>query len=165
MPKRLLIGYATKAGSTKETAEAIAKTLRDRAFGVDVLPFAEAGDLGAYDGFVLGAPVIGMAWHRDASAFVRANAAALKAKPTAYFLLSLAYGVGREGIKKSIPAHLCPPSALVKPVATACFGGFMAQDPPLVIKLVFGIKKDSPRDSRNWDDVRAFAEELAVKMA
>ncbi len=165
MSKRIFVGYATKTGSTKETAEAIAKTLSGRGFGVDVKPFAQAGDLGAYDGFVLGAPVNGMAWHPDASAFVRANASTLAAKPTAYFLLSLAYGVGRASMKRAIPARLAPSSALAKPVATACFGGVIATEPPIVLRLLFGIKKGSPRDSRNWDDIHAFAEGLAAKLA
>ena len=165
MSKKLFVGYATKTGSTKETAEAIAKTLKDKGFAVDVSPFSDAGDLDGYDGFLLGAPVNGMAWHPDALSFVRANAGALAAKPTAYFLLSIAYGVGRPSIKAVIPARLDPAAALVAPVAAACFGGLMAADPPLILRLAFGIKKGSPRDSRNWDDVRSFSEDVARKMA
>ena len=165
MPKKLLICYATKTGSTKETAEAIAKTLGDRGFDVDVSPYSQAADLGSYDGFILGAPVNGMAWHPDAVAFVRANAAALSAKPTAYFLLSIAYGIGRPGMRTVIPARFDPAASVVAPVASACFGGVMATDPPFVLRLAFGIKKGAPRDGRNWEDVRAFAEDLARKMA
>jgi menaquinone-dependent protoporphyrinogen oxidase len=165
MGKKLFIGYATKTGSTKETAEAIAATLRERGFEAEPAPFSQAGDLGAYDGFVLGAPVNGMAWHPDALAFVRANAASLSAKPTAFFLLSIAYGIGRPSMRRAIPARFDPAAALVAPVAAACFGGLMATDPPLVLRLAFGIKKGAPRDSRNWDEVRAFAEDVARKMA
>jgi menaquinone-dependent protoporphyrinogen oxidase len=165
MGKRLLVGYVTKTGSTREVAEAIAKELSGKGFSAEAKSLAEAGELSGYEGFVIGAPVNGMAWHPDALAFVRANKAALAAKSTAYYLLSIAYGIGRDSFRKSIPARLDPAAAIVAPVASAAFGGFMAQDPPLVLRLAFGIKKGSPRDSRNWDDVRSFAALLAAKMA
>jgi menaquinone-dependent protoporphyrinogen oxidase len=165
MAKRILVCYATKTGSTKETAESIAGTLRGKGFAVDVSPFSAAGALASYDGFVLGAPVNGMAWHPEAPAFVRANTEALSAKPVAYFLLSIAYGVGRPSMKAAIPARFAPASAIVAPVAAACFGGLMASEPPLVLRLAFGIKKGAPRDSRNWDEIASFAEEIARKMA
>jgi [ribosomal protein S5]-alanine N-acetyltransferase len=165
MAKRILVGYVTKMGSTKETAEAIAKELSSRGFSAEARALAEAGDLGRYDGVVVGAPVIGMAWHPDALAFVRDHAAALSAKPVAYFLLSIAYGIGRESMKSAIPARLDPAKAIAAPVATACFGGVMKTDPPLPLRLAFGIKKGAPRDSRNWDEVKAFAAAIAQKMA
>jgi menaquinone-dependent protoporphyrinogen oxidase len=165
MSKRIFVGYATKTGSTKETAEAIARTLEGRGFAVDLSPYSGAPDPGAYDGFVLGGPVNGMAWHPEALAFVRDHAGALAGKPTAYFLLSIAYGVGRPSIRSVIPARLDPAAAIVAPIATACFGGFMSADPPLILRLAFGIKKGAPRDSRNWDEIRSFAEDIARKMA
>jgi menaquinone-dependent protoporphyrinogen oxidase len=165
MGKNILVAYATKTGSTRETAEAIAKTLRERGLGAEARPLARAGDLAAFDGYVVGAPINGMAWLPEALAFVRDNKAALAGKPTAYFLLSIAYGVGRESIRKVVPARLDPAAAIVAPAARACFGGVMAADPPLPLRLAFGIKKGAPRDGRNWDEVRAFAEELARKMA
>lgn len=165
MAKRVLIGYVTQTGSTKEVAEAIAKELACAGLEAESRPLSEAGELGAYDGFVIGAPVNGMAWRPEALAFVRERAAELAAKPTAFFLLSMAYGVGRPSMKKTIAARLDPAAALVPPVATACFGGVAAQDPPAIIRLMFGIKKGAPRDGRNWDEVRAFAAELARKLA
>lgn len=124
MRKRILVCYATKTGSTRETAEAIAKELESKGFEAEAHALAQAGDLSSYDGVVVGAPVNGMAWHPEALAFVRDNAA-----------------------------------------AAACFGGVMQAEAPLPLRLAFGIKKGAPRDSRNWDDIRAFADEIAAKMA
>lgn len=165
MAKRILVGYVTKTGSTKETAEFIAKELSQKLFNAEARPLAEAGDLSAYDGFVLGAPVNGMAWHPEALAFVRDNTSALSQKPVAYFLLSIAYGVGRPSMRKTVPGRLDPAKAVIAPVASACFGGVMAQDPPAILRLAFGIKKGAPRDSRNWEDIKSFAAEIAQEMA
>jgi menaquinone-dependent protoporphyrinogen oxidase len=165
MGKRILVGYATNTGSTKETAEAVAKELEARGLEAEARPLAEAGDLARYDGFVIGAPVNAMAWHPAAQAFVYGNAEALAAKPAAFFLLSVAYGVGRGSLRKVVAGLLDPFKSAVAPVATAFFGGFMPKDPPLALRLAFGIKKGAPRDSRNWDEVRAFAALVAKKMA
>jgi len=165
MAKRILVGYATNTGSTKETAEVLAKELEAHGFEAEALSLAEAGDLARYDGVVVGGPVNGMAWHPAAQKFVYGNAEALAAKPAAFFLLSVAYGVGRASLRKFVSGLLEPFKSAVDPVATACFGGVMLKDPPLALRLAFGIKKGSPRDSRNWDEVKAFAAEIAKKMA
>ena len=165
MAKRILVGYATNTGSTKETAEAIAKELESKGLAAEARPLAEAGDLGQYDGFVIGAPVNAMAWHPAAQAFGYGNAEILAAKPTAFFVLSVAYGVGRGSLRKVVSGLLDPFKSAVAPVATAFFGGVMLKDPPLTLRLAFGIKKGSPLDGRNWDDVKEFAERVAKKMA
>ncbi len=165
MSKRILVVYATNTGSTKETAEFIAKELCDRGFEAEARPFAQAGDIGGYDGLVIGAPVMGMAWHPEATAFLNARALILVEKPVAYFLLSVAYGVGRASLRRFVLSLLDRAKAVAEPVATGFFGGLMLKDPPLALRLAFGIRKGSPRDSRNWDEVKAFAAEIAQKMA
>ena len=165
MARKILIAYATNTGSTKETAEAIAKELEARGFEAEALDLAQAVDPWSYDGVVVGAPVNGMAWHPAAQNFVYNNAEALASKPAAFFLLSVAYGVGRASLRKFVAGLLDRFKSAVDPVATACFGGLMLKDPPLALRLAFGIKKGAPRDSRNWDDVKAFAAEIAKKIA
>ncbi len=50
----ILVAYATKRGSTREVAESVAETLRERGFAVDLQPAATIDGLGPYDGVVLG---------------------------------------------------------------------------------------------------------------
>lgn len=165
MGKRILVGYVSRTGSTEEVARSIAKELSSKGFSAEAKSLSEPGDLAAYDGFVIGAPVNGMAWAPEALSFVQDKAAVLASKPVAYFLLSIAYGAGRPSLKAAMAARLGPPSAIVAPVATACFGGLLATDPPLVLRIAFGIKKGAPRDSRDWTAVRAFSDLLAEKFA
>jgi menaquinone-dependent protoporphyrinogen oxidase len=159
--KKLLVAYVTKTGSTKQVAEEVGKVLGAKGFGVDVLPLADVKDLAAYSVVVIGAPVNGMQWHPDAKRFVRERQAELASKPTAYFLLSLVYGAGRESLRKRIPGCLTASSALVAPVRTGVFGGVIEGEAPLILRLIFGIKKGGPRDTRDWAAIRRWAEELA----
>lgn len=86
--KRVLVTYATMAGSTAEVAHAVADQLARRGVQVDVLPLSAITDLAAYDGVVVGAPMI-MGWHRQALGFLRRNRAALQHLPVAVFVLCM----------------------------------------------------------------------------
>ena len=56
---RILVSAASKHGATAELAEAIAAELRVRGIETDLVEPNDVGDIGAYDGFVLGS-----AWTR-----------------------------------------------------------------------------------------------------
>ena len=92
MPGRILVAYASNAGSTAEVAKAVSEELAHDGAQVDVRPISElsGADLSPYDAVVVGAPMI-LGWHRDAERFVKANRAALSRVPVAFFvtLLSL----------------------------------------------------------------------------
>jgi menaquinone-dependent protoporphyrinogen oxidase len=50
----ILIAYASRYGTTREVAEAIAATLREHELNVEVLAAAAVDDLGPYGAVVLG---------------------------------------------------------------------------------------------------------------
>ena len=86
--KRILVTYATMAGSTVEVARAVGEEIAKRDVQVDVLPLGEVKGLDAYDGVVLGAPMI-MGWHRDALGFLKKNRAAFQRTPLAVFVMAM----------------------------------------------------------------------------
>jgi menaquinone-dependent protoporphyrinogen oxidase len=161
--KKVLVAYGTKTGSTKEVAEKIGAVLASSGIQADVLPLSQAKNLSGYSGFVIGAPVNGMHWFPEALSFVQNNQSALKEKPTAFFLLSVVMSGGRPSIQKRIVDCFSPASAFVSPVSVATFGGRMDSNPPLILRLVFGLKKDCPRDGRNWAAIESWAKEVAGK--
>jgi menaquinone-dependent protoporphyrinogen oxidase len=85
---RILVTFATMAGSTAETAQAVAEEIFRSGAEVDVLPLHEVRTLEGYDGVVLGAPMI-MGWHRDAQRFLKKHRAALERIPLAVFVLAM----------------------------------------------------------------------------
>jgi menaquinone-dependent protoporphyrinogen oxidase len=83
--KRILVAYATMAGSTADVAQAIAEEIARSGVQVDLRPLGELKDLAGYDGVVVGAPMI-MGWHRQALRFLRNNRAAPRHIPLAVFV-------------------------------------------------------------------------------
>ena len=85
---KILVTYATMAGSTGEVAQAIKEEIEKRGFEVQVLPIGEVKDLQPYDGVVVGGPMI-MGYHRQALKFLKRNRQMLRQIPFAVFVLAM----------------------------------------------------------------------------
>ena len=82
---RALLVYASKHGSTREIADAIAAELRVAFAEVDVHEAATAPAPSGYDAVVVGGPMI-MGWHRDAEKYVKKQKDQLASVPFALFV-------------------------------------------------------------------------------
>ncbi|MBE0686130.1 MAG: flavodoxin, partial [Anaerolineaceae bacterium] len=70
MLKKVLVGYATRYGSTKEVAETIACFVRESGFEVDVCQVRDIKTLTDYNAVILGAPLFMFHWHKDILRFL-----------------------------------------------------------------------------------------------
>lgn len=84
---KVLIGYATAHGSTREIAERLGARLGRHGLDADVQELAHVVDPGRYDAYVLGSAVHDQRWLPEARAFVAEHAPELAAKPV--WLLSV----------------------------------------------------------------------------
>jgi menaquinone-dependent protoporphyrinogen IX oxidase len=82
---RALVVYATKHGSTREIADAVATELRAAFRDVDVREAGSAPPPSGYDAVVVGGPMI-MGWHRDAERYVKKHRDQLASVPFALFV-------------------------------------------------------------------------------
>jgi menaquinone-dependent protoporphyrinogen IX oxidase/ribosomal protein S18 acetylase RimI-like enzyme len=86
--KRILIAYASMAGSTAEVARVVGDELAAGGLQVDVLPIEQVAALTGYDGVVVGGPMI-LGWHRGARRFLHRHRAELQRLPLAVFVLAM----------------------------------------------------------------------------
>ena len=96
---RALLVYATKHGSTREVADAVAEELRAAFAEVDVSEASSAPSPGAYDAVVVGGPMI-MGWHKHAERYLKRHKAELADVPFALFVTAASLtedGVDRVG--------------------------------------------------------------------
>jgi menaquinone-dependent protoporphyrinogen oxidase len=82
---RALLVYATKHGSTREVADAVAAELRGAFGDVDVREAASAPPPAGYDAVVVGGPMI-MGWHKDAARYLKRYRGQLSSVPFALFV-------------------------------------------------------------------------------
>jgi menaquinone-dependent protoporphyrinogen IX oxidase len=107
MKKKILIAYATNAGSTADVAELVKNTIENKEIQVELKPVNDVINLDAYDAVVVGAPMI-VGWHRDAKKFLRDHQAELAAKPFACFLTAMSLTVTRESQIDGVPIQVDP---------------------------------------------------------
>lgn len=157
---RVLVAYATKRGSTREVAEAIATTLQERGARADLRAAADCRELNEYRAVVLGGALYMGRWHRDARAFLKRHSTALETRPIAIF----AMGPQKTDEKSVRSARQQLDNALKRfrdldPVAIAIFGGVI--DPA---KLRFPFNRMKPSDARDWTAIRSWAVDLASRL-
>lgn len=88
---KIAIVYATTDGQTRRIARFCADRLADAGHAVELLHVGDAGDLelGRFDAAVLAASVHLQGYQKEFRAWVRAQAAALAARPTLFLSVSL----------------------------------------------------------------------------
>jgi menaquinone-dependent protoporphyrinogen oxidase len=153
----VLVAYATKHGSTAEVAEAIAAELEERGLEVELAPAREVNELDGYSAVVLGGAIYMGRWHHDARAFLGRHRRALADLPVAIF------GMGPltteeedvRGSRRQLEHALSKVRGLL-PATVAVFGGVV--DPA---KLRFPFTHIPASDARDWDAIRAWADEVA----
>lgn len=164
MGKRVLVGYATGKGSTEGVAEAIGTTLGERGHSVDVKPMSARPSLDGYDAVVLGSAVNGSTWLPEAISFVEANKQALGNLPVAVFCVhAMNFGDKPKPTKRRL-AYLNDVRALVTPCDEGFFGGVapLGEDTSLILRAAFKAFGGEAGDTRDWDAIRAWAEQVPV---
>ena len=82
---RMLIGYASRFGSTRDIAIRIADAVRTHGNEVDVRSVDQISDFDPYDAVVFGSGVYDGSWTVEATDLVRRHAAVLARKPVWLF--------------------------------------------------------------------------------
>lgn len=160
----ILVTYATRYGSTKETAEKIAGTLREFGFRVDLEPVREVHSLAGYQAIVLGAPIEIGRWHGDARRFLSENRRALAMMPVAVFALGPLHRDESEirEARGQFDKELAK-FDWFKPAAIQVFvGRFDPTKLSFPASLFMG--KIPASDEMDWEAIRVWAKELPAAL-
>jgi len=159
----VLVTYATRYGSTEETAQAVAQTLRDHGIAVEFRAVKDVPSVDRYGAVVLGAALYMGRLHKDARRFLAAQRDRLATVPVALFVPGPVdkrekdWTGAQQQVDKALARH-----PWLKPVACEIVGG--AFDPKLLgfpFKLIPAIRKIPASDARDWTKIRHWASALA----
>jgi menaquinone-dependent protoporphyrinogen oxidase len=165
----ILVAYETAHGSTTGIAEAIAQAMQEAGAEVTVERCRKVEDVSGYDAFVIGSPIWVGKWLKPAAVFLKRNADAIAKHPHAIFLATAA--AGHEAHKPAVMRDYVPKVlGLVPnldPVAIGNFAGVLNFPRyPLPMRLIMaGISRSGGgptngyNDFRDWDEIKAWAEE------
>ena len=167
MEGKILVAYATKYGSTREVAEAVATALTEKGLPVDLQPARSVRSLDRYNAVVLGAPLYIGKMHGDARSFLSRHQQALILRPPAIFALGPTENVEKDWqeIQAALEAEIAAYGWL-KPAALKLFGGkldpskFRFPDSLLKIIPASPLRDKPASDIRDWPAIRAWAESL-----
>ena len=172
MALKILVGYASQYGSTREVADVIGETLRDAGKITEVLPVDQITDLQHYDAVIIGSAIQYDRWMPAARAFIRRNQPSLSKLPVAYFFTCLTLSTQNDKTAQQALAYANNIRALqpeIKPVSVGCFAGVlnfrnMSWLRRLIFKalsIVVGVKEG---DYRDWQAIRGWAEDVHAKL-
>jgi menaquinone-dependent protoporphyrinogen oxidase len=169
MNNRILVTYASRAGSTAGVAEAIGKTLIERGAQVDMLPMQDVKDLTPYSAVVAGSAIRAAKWLPEAMQFIQANRAELAQKSFAMFTVCITLAMSNtDQYRAAVAGWIAPVRAQVRPVSEGLFAGMLDfsklplnwETLKLRATVALGI---FPRgDHRDWDAIRAWAQTILI---
>jgi menaquinone-dependent protoporphyrinogen oxidase len=172
MSNKILVAYASRAGSTGGVAEAIGKTLAESGALVEVRLMKDVHDLAPYRAVLAGSAIRGAKWLPEAMQFMKTHQAALARKPFAAFLVCITLAMpngSTDQYRQFVADFLKPVRAMVKPMSEGLFAGALNYSKlPLIpeglqMRVLSATTRTPEGDYRNWDAIRAWASNLALQ--
>jgi menaquinone-dependent protoporphyrinogen oxidase len=165
MKNKVLIIYASRAGSTGEVAKVIGQTLSDAGASVDVRSVSDENDLGNYKAVIVGSAIRMGRWLPEAVNFVKKNRDELSRMPAAYFVVCSTMKDDTPENRKKVLAYLDPVRRAVpniEPVDTGLFAGVVDFSKlSFMDKSMLKMKGASEGDFRNWAAIKKWATDIA----
>lgn len=164
--RKVLVAYATRAGSTIGVTQAIAQAFIDSGMAAEVVAVKDAKNVSQYQGVVLGSATRMSKVLPEAVTFLRKYRTALAESPLAYFTVCLTLKDDTPENRKIVDGYLEPFRQVLPAVSTALFAGvldFNKVSP--VWRVMARLDKEQSwiqGDYRDWESIRAWARELVA---
>ena len=157
----ILMAYASRCGSTREIAQAVAQDLRARGLVVDLRPADQVASLAPYRAVALGSAVRFGKWLPESVAFVERHQAALNRLPKAFFTVHMLNTGADPASRQARAGYVQPIYARVKPDCDAFFAGKMDMSRlSFTERLLCKMMKGHDADARDWTAIHAWAQRL-----
>jgi menaquinone-dependent protoporphyrinogen oxidase len=165
MKNKVIIVYASRAGSTAEVAKVIGQTLSEAGASVDVRSVADTNDLSHYQAVIVGSAIRMGRWLPEAMDFVKKHRDELSRVPAAYFVVCNTMKDDTPENRRKVLAYLDPvhkAAPNIKPVDTGLFAGVIDFSKlSFMDKSILKVKGTSEGDFRNWTAIKKWATDVA----
>ncbi len=149
--RRLLLAYASAAGSTAETASFMAKRLSEHGWAVDLREVRKAPAPNGYSAVIVASPVRAGNWLSEATGYVKAHRQELAKNRPVYFTMCMTLSQDTPANREAVTAYIKPVRELVEPRTAAFFAGKMDYAKlSFFVRQIVKLKKVPEGDFRNW---------------
>ena len=167
MSRNILVAYATKYGATAGIAQKIGEVLNASGHRADVQSVDSVSDISRYDAFVVGGSVYIGRMRKEARRFLKQHVSALSARPVWLFASG---PTDDKPVDPRMGGFAAPQSMQelvqkITPRDTRIFGGSI--DPTKASGLdKWMLSKVGAKitDARNWEEIAAWAGEIASQL-
>ena len=159
MNKRILVTYATRAGSTVEVAAAIGEVIAARGFEVDVKPIKEKPSLDGYQAVLVSSAIRMGNWLPEAIEFVKNNQEVLNQMPVALCTVHMLNREDDEESRANRLAYLKDVRPLLDSAEEVFFAGkFDMSRLSFLDRMISKAVKAVDEDCRDWKKIRGWAQ-------
>ena len=163
MPNRILVTYASKAGSTAEIAAKIGEHLSSRGFQVDVINVKSKPDPKEYQAVILGSCIRMGGWLQEMLDYIKANQVALNTTQAALFTVHMLNTGDDETSKAARSAYMDKVRVLMPGSEEVYFLGAMDFSKiSLMDRFISKMVKAEESDQRDWDKIKSWSETVVI---
>lgn len=163
MSNRILVVYATKAGSTAEIAAKIGEHLSERGFNVDVVNVKSKPDPKDYQAVILGSCIRMGGWLPEMMDYIKANQVALNATQTALFTVHMLNAGDDAASIAARTAYMDKVRTLIPGTEEVYFLGSMDFSKlSMLDRFISKMVKSVESDQRDWDKIKNWSETLVI---
>ncbi len=162
---RVLVVYATRAGSTAEVADYVGEKLSEAGWSADVQDVRTAGEPRGYQAVVIGSAIRMGSVLPEIRDFVRAHRVELGQLPVAYFVVCMAMQEDTPASRAEANGYLDPLRSEVKPVEVGLFAGKVDYSKlGAGTRLMARMAGLQAGDYRSWTAIEAWTRALAGRL-
>ena len=163
MSNRILVTYATKAGSTTEIAAKIGEHLSARGFSVDVIHVKSKPDPKDYQAVILGSCIRMGGWLPEMMDYIQSNQFALNATQAALFTVHMLNAGDDETSKAARTAYMDKVRALMPGKEEVFFLGVIDYSKlSMLDRFISKMVKAEESDRRDWDKIKKWSETVVI---
>jgi menaquinone-dependent protoporphyrinogen oxidase len=167
MNDKILVTYASRAGSTAEIAEALGMALTQNGTQVEVRPMQAVKSLTPYQAILAGSAIRGSNWLPEATQFIQSHRAKLASRPFATFTACTSLAMSdSDQYRQVVTEWVQPVHAIVGSVNEGLFTGKLdflilpVTFNTLFLRVVVAFGVFPKGDCRNWNAIRVWAESI-----
>jgi menaquinone-dependent protoporphyrinogen oxidase len=161
MTDRILVAYATRAGSTEGIAEAIAEGLRLAGYDAGTARICDAPDPKEYDRIILGGPIY-MGNMSEVQRYCQEHEGALQSRIIGAFAVGMSFA-GDDGEKHAQARDLL--KRAIDPLTPTFSGYFAGMTNPerlsFLQRTALTVVRAPIGDYRDWKAIKGWTEEIA----